>query len=491
MNQKTFSKIIFAFIFVSFLATDSIFAAKYPNVCSYLIRTASEQDKSRGENVRQIQSVLIKERYADFGIPSGFYGPKTTEAVKFFQAIHGIYPVGSMGPRTLTAMRMVWCSDEDKEATDETETETQTVSTTNSKNISITLEPKTENNIRKLFWTATNADTCSLNNSKVATSSSKDLGTIMATTTFSLFCSNTSASSSKSVSVFPLAQTTVTTTNTEDDGDYTEDYGSEDDYGDDGSSDTSSDSIDYSDENYDESGSSDDSGDVGFEDDSQDYSEDYSDIDDTTPPSTTTNTTTTTNTNNSTATSTPAASTTQRTNTATTSSTATVKTPTISAFTFKSVEVNNQAKTRLTWTSKDAVNCTLDGGALNNEKVPKNGTLETPAESKSTTYTIACLSSGKKGSKTVTVPGTVVHSISLTANPTYLTRSVKTTLTWKTTGLSGCTIDNGVGAVPADGSKSVNLTKSLTYTLTCKTSAKKEVKDTVKVTLISTVTNDR
>jgi hypothetical protein len=486
LSTKSLLKISSLFLLATFFTVDTTLAAKYPNVCSYLIRTASEQDKSRGENVRQIQIALIGDRYADFGIPSGFYGSKTSEAVKFFQAIHGIYPVGSTGPRTLAAMRMAWCSDKDEEA----KVETQPVSSANTKNISITLEPKTENNVRKLFWKAVNADACSLNNSKVATSSSKDLGTIMATTSFTLACNNSNASTSKSVSVFPLAKTSVTTADNVDDESATEDDSSSQDDS------SSNDSQDYSDD------SSDDTSDAGFEDNSEDYSEDFSDdSNDDTPASTSTTNTSTTNTSTASSTtsrtSTATTSATRTTSTAstsassTTSSTATVKTPTISAFTFKSVEVNNQNKTRLTWTSKDAVNCTLDGGALNNEKVPKNGTLETPAESKSTTYTIACLSSGKKGSKTVTVPGTVTHSISLTANPTYLTRSLKTTLTWKTTGLSGCTIDNGVGAVPADGSKSVSLTKSLTYTLTCKNSAKKEIKDTVKVTVISTVTNDR
>jgi hypothetical protein len=257
LSTKSLLKISSLFLLATFFTVDTTLAAKYPNVCSYLIRTASEQDKSRGENVRQIQIALIGDRYADFGIPSGFYGSKTSEAVKFFQAIHGIYPVGSTGPRTLAAMRMAWCSDKDEEA----KVETQPVSSANTKNISITLEPKTENNVRKLFWKAVNADACSLNNSKVATSSSKDLGTIMATTSFTLACNNSNASTSKSVSVFPLAKTSVTTADNVDDESATEDDSSSQDDS------SSNDSQDYSDD------SSDDTSDAGFEDNSEDYSQ--------------------------------------------------------------------------------------------------------------------------------------------------------------------------------------------------------------------------
>jgi peptidoglycan-associated lipoprotein len=57
---------------------------------------------------------------------------------------------------------------------------------------------------------------------------------------------------------------------------------------------------------------------------------------------------------------------------------------------------------------------------------------------------------------------------SLTASPDTIDKGQSTTLTWQTTNATDVSIDNGVGTVPASGSKQVSPTDSTTYTLTAK-----------------------
>lgn len=60
----------------------------------------------RGENVRQLQGILKLAGYYD-GELDGSYGPKTTGAVKEFQAANGLEEDGVAGPKTLEALRRV------------------------------------------------------------------------------------------------------------------------------------------------------------------------------------------------------------------------------------------------------------------------------------------------------------------------------------------------------------------------------------------------
>jgi peptidoglycan-associated lipoprotein len=57
---------------------------------------------------------------------------------------------------------------------------------------------------------------------------------------------------------------------------------------------------------------------------------------------------------------------------------------------------------------------------------------------------------------------------SLTASPDTIDKGQSSTLTWQTTNASDVSIDQGVGAVDANGSKQVSPTDSTTYTLTAK-----------------------
>ncbi len=61
---------------------------------------------ARGDAVRALQTLLaLDPTIYPQGIVSGTYGPLTAQAVQRFQQAHGLAPVGSVGPRTLAALR--------------------------------------------------------------------------------------------------------------------------------------------------------------------------------------------------------------------------------------------------------------------------------------------------------------------------------------------------------------------------------------------------
>lgn len=59
---------------------------------------------SRGEPVREVQSYLYELKYLSIA-PTGYYGKVTEEAVKRFQAEHGLKVDGKIGPVTLQALK--------------------------------------------------------------------------------------------------------------------------------------------------------------------------------------------------------------------------------------------------------------------------------------------------------------------------------------------------------------------------------------------------
>lgn len=63
------------------------------------------------------------------------------------------------------------------------------------------------------------------------------------------------------------------------------------------------------------------------------------------------------------------------------------------------------------------------------------------------------------------------HCDSFTASPTAMDRGQSTTLAWRTSNATAVTINNGVGTVGNDSSKSVSPTQTTTYTLTAANSA--------------------
>ena len=65
-------------------------------------------------------------------------------------------------------------------------------------------------------------------------------------------------------------------------------------------------------------------------------------------------------------------------------------------------------------------------------------------------------------------PPPAAPTASLTANPSTIEKGQSTTLTWETQNATDVGIDNGIGAVQANGSQSVSPTDSTTYRLTAK-----------------------
>jgi len=59
---------------------------------------------SRGEDVRQLQSLLLKLGYYTYPSITGYYDPVTQTSVKAFQQAYGISPVGRVGPQTRAAL---------------------------------------------------------------------------------------------------------------------------------------------------------------------------------------------------------------------------------------------------------------------------------------------------------------------------------------------------------------------------------------------------
>lgn len=59
---------------------------------------------SRGNDVAELQKVLIGNGFLNIAAPTGFYGPMTAAAVKLYQTAHGIRATGYVGPRTLAAL---------------------------------------------------------------------------------------------------------------------------------------------------------------------------------------------------------------------------------------------------------------------------------------------------------------------------------------------------------------------------------------------------
>jgi hypothetical protein len=86
-----------------------------------------------------------------------------------------------------------------------------------------------------------------------------------------------------------------------------------------------------------------------------------------------------------------------------------------------------------------------------------------------TTYTLTATGPGGQtvtAQATVTVGASNPAIVRYTASPTHINQGQSSLLSWTTTGASTVTIDNGIGTVSANGSKSVTPAATTTYTLT-------------------------
>jgi hypothetical protein len=119
----------------------------------------------------------------------------------------------------------------------------------------------------------------------------------------------------------------------------------------------------------------------------------------------------------------------------------------------------------LAWNVTNATSVSISGvgSGLNAQ-----GTA-TVSPTQTTTYNLTATGPGGQSitaSVTVTVGASKPAIVRFTAAPTNINQGQSSLLSWTTTGASTVTINNGVGTVPANGSKSVSPSTTTTYTLT-------------------------
>ena len=77
----------------------------YPLYMQPAVETSTLYWGTTGDDVREVQRRLKNWGYYDEAV-DGIYGPKTFQAVKDFQAKHGISTTGTVGPQTRAALGM-------------------------------------------------------------------------------------------------------------------------------------------------------------------------------------------------------------------------------------------------------------------------------------------------------------------------------------------------------------------------------------------------
>ena len=141
--------------------------------------------------------------------------------------------------------------------------------------------------------------------------------------------------------------------------------------------------------------------------------------------------------------------------------------PTCDSFTALPTTIIRGTSTTLTWATTNATTVTINNGI---GSVAVDGTrIVSPLET--TTYTLTAmvdnLSVTCPVTVAVTVPDTVPTCDSFAAAPSTLpVGGGSTVLTWATTNATIVTIDNGIGSVAVDGTRSVSLTQTTNYILT-------------------------
>lgn len=129
--------------------------------------------------------------------------------------------------------------------------------------------------------------------------------------------------------------------------------------------------------------------------------------------------------------------------------------------------INAGQSSRLTWSSTNATGCTASGG-WSGARTTSGSQDVTPANT--TTYTLTCIGPGGNASASTTVTVTPSGGVTLTftADPSFINAGQSSTLSWASTGITGCVASDGwTGAKAASGSEQVLPGATTTYTLTC------------------------
>lgn len=124
---------------------------------------------------------------------------------------------------------------------------------------------------------------------------------------------------------------------------------------------------------------------------------------------------------------------------------------------------------KLAWTSRDATSCDVQPGI---GPVPlQGGTDITPAAT--TTYTITCNGDGGQATSATTVtvaapvPAPVAPACTLTVSPASVVKGETALLSWNCSNAKNCDLQPGLGAVPANGSRTIIPDVTTAYTITC------------------------
>lgn len=145
----------------------------------------------------------------------------------------------------------------------------------------------------------------------------------------------------------------------------------------------------------------------------------------------------------------------------------------------------NPLETDLTYASPAGLaftNCTFtsspSGSDVHGDTAPADHPLPTVANqtiggvsvlSPNTTFTLTCTGTGvptSTASASVSV-STCTPSATISGPSCYQTAPASATLSWNSSNVTSCSINNGVGTVSPSGSTSVTVTGTTTYTITC------------------------
>ena len=116
----------------------------------------------------------------------------------------------------------------------------------------------------------------------------------------------------------------------------------------------------------------------------------------------------------------------------------------------------------LTWSSAHAATAVISQGV---GEMPVNGST-TVSPSVTTTYTITVDGPGGTATASTTVTVSTPPVVSITATPGSIAPGGSVNLAWTSQGATSVSIDQGIGAVSASGNRTVELTVTTTYTIT-------------------------
>ncbi len=143
--------------------------------------------------------------------------------------------------------------------------------------------------------------------------------------------------------------------------------------------------------------------------------------------------------------------------------------PVIISFSANPTSIISGNSSTLSWQTTGATSVSIN---QNIGAVSLDGTRNV-SPTTTTTYTLTATNSS--GSSTATVTVTVGAALpvidSFTANPTSIISGNSSTLSWQTTGATSVSINQNIGAVSLDGTRSVSPTTTTTYTLTATNSS--------------------